>query len=149
MKKIILFLSGIFVLFLLFSCPSEIVKKTYWEGKIKGDFNLDMSFKDSHNLEIYIRNENSCRINVEFDVEDYGKSDQGFEGNYTLDNGNYAFEAKVKSSNLGDEYKLEFEGILNTTTGEGSGKVKFTKLDDYDLDEMGAKKANWEVKKVY
>lgn len=142
MKRIIFLFFIIFILFLFFSCPSEIVKKTNWDGKLKSNLGDDDTFKSKHDIEFFMRNDNTMRMIVEVNYEVDGVDwvvEYAFDGDYTL-NSDYTFTADLEDDD--GDMKVELEGTLNTTSNIGEGEFDWEWANGVEAD------GDWEVAKV-
>ena len=143
MKKNILFVIITIALVLIFSCPVETIKKTYWKGTIDGNFDEGASFKNKHDIEIYIHNDGTCRVVVIVKWSDNTTSDISMDGKYTLENSNYTFKTEVEDDD--DSIRAKMNGVLNTSTSKGSGDIRFK----YWSGTPPRGNADWEVSRVY
>ena len=122
MKKYIFVFIAVILILCLYSCPTEVAKKTYWEGSINGDFGDSSTFDTEHDLELYIHDDNTCRIVLIINYANGASSDYGLNGDYELNNNDYSFEADLADSD--ESIEAEIEGTLNTVTGISNGKIK-------------------------
>ncbi len=140
MKKISFLFFIIFIIFLFFSCPSEIVKKTNWRGELKSDFADPANFKNKHEIEFFMRNDNTMRLIIEVKDVDGDVTELVFDGTYYL-NSNYNFLATLEDEDGNMEIVLE--GLLNTSNSYGYGDSKWEWINGVN------DKGEWEVSRFY
>lgn len=140
--KHIIFLFIISIIILMsFSCPSELIKGTVWQGtlKLKDDFDIEVTFYNNNEINLYMKD------------KDVDKSTL-YKGSYYITNDTDSFAAKVKanahfdSDGTIDSSKIKLEGKLSFYNGVGSGDFEIDHYKSIAADEHFD--GEWELEKV-
>ena len=140
--KHIIFLFIISIIILMsFSCPSELIKGTVWEGtlKLKDDFDIEVTFYSNNEINLYMKDKDADKSTL-------------YKGSYYITNDTNSFAAKTKANahfdgdGTIDSSKINLEGELSFYNGIGSGDFEIDYYKTFDPDEHFD--GEWELEKV-